>query len=505
MNYILFKTSAIFSYDKENIILILILIVLILKVLDLLLNRKKQLYHIPGPLPLPLVGNALLFANAHENFLPTMKSLGERYGKSFRLHLGSRPNLVVSSPTAYEKILSSSRQIKKGFDYQFLWPWLGKGLLTSTGAKWHARRKLLTQAFHFQILEDFLDIMNNHAAILCQKIERDSEGVEMDIFPVVAFCALDIICETAMGCSLGAQKDTESEYVRAVTESTDIIYQRVMSPWLWNDYLFWSSPPGFRLRRCLNVLHGFTNKVINEKTENSDNDSFRENKKMAFLDLLIAASKGNKSLSTDDIREEVDTFMFEGHDTVATNMSFCLYLLATHPEAQKKCQNELDTIFGSSHRPATSEDLVKMKYLESCVKEALRMFPSIPVMSRTTTEEVEIDGYAVPAHTNIIMLNYLIHRDKSQFEQPDKFDPERFQHDNIHNRHNYAYVPFSAGPRNCIGQKFAMMEEKTVISHILRNFNLQSNLLMEDIPLMAELVLRPKNGLFLTLTKRNKK
>ena len=82
------------------------------------------------------------------------------------------------------------------------------------------------------------------------------------------------------------------------------------------------------------------------------------------------------------------------------------------------------------------------------------MFPSIPVMSRTTTEEVDIDGYTIPADTNIIMLNYLIHRDKSQFVMPDKFDPDRFLAQNIHNRHNFAYVPFSAGPRNCIGQKW---------------------------------------------------
>ena len=278
-----------------------------------------------------------------------------------------------------------SRQINiifhffKGFDYKFLWPWLGKGLLTSTGAKWHGRRKMLTQAFHFRILEDFLDIMNNHAAILCQKLEKESEGVEFDIFPCIAYCALDIICETAMGCSLGAQEDTDSEYVKAVTLSTDIIYQRVMSPWLWNDYLFWSSPPGFRLKRCLKVLHGFTNSVVNEKLEQSGNlgaeqnsKGFSTNKRMAFLDLLIAASRDNNSLSTEDIREEVDTFMFEGHDTVATNMSFCLYLLATHPEAQKRCQNELDMIFGGSDRPATSEDLLRMKYLESCIKEALR-------------------------------------------------------------------------------------------------------------------------------------
>ena len=129
---------------------------------------------------------------------------------------------------------------------------------------------MLTQAFHYRILDDFLDIMNNHASLLCHKIENNCDGIEIDIFHAVAYCALDIICETAMGCCVGAQEDTESEYVKAVTASTDIIYQRVLSPWLWSDFVFWRSPPGFRLRRCLNVPHGFTNKVIKEKIEAGD-------------------------------------------------------------------------------------------------------------------------------------------------------------------------------------------------------------------------------------------
>ena len=236
---------------------------------------------------------------------------------------------------------------------------------------------MLTQAFHFRILEDFLDIMNNHAANLCHKI--DKKVGEVNILPLLANCALDTICETAMGCSVGAQDDKDSEYVAAVTQSTDLIYQRVMSPWLWSDKIYWCSPQGASLRRCLKVLHEFTDNVVGEKLEQSKHFKaeeysrmFENKKRMAFLDLLIAASKERNSLTKEDIREEVDTFMFEGHDTVATNMSFCLYLLASHPEAQRRCHAELDEIFEDSDRPAAPEDLQKMKYLESCIKESLR-------------------------------------------------------------------------------------------------------------------------------------
>ena len=286
--------------------------------------------------------------------------------------------------------------VLQGKDYKFLHSWLGMGLLTSTGSKWQTRRKMLTPAFHFRILEDFLEVMNQQTALLCDILGHLCDKPAFDIFPLVTHCALDIICETAMGRSINAQEDSDTDYVRAIYKASDIVFQRQTSPWLWDDLIFGLTPAGFRMRKYLDCLHGFTNKVIAEKKQEA-RESKNENtedevgmkKRLAFLDLLIDASKGGTVLSDEDIREEVDTFMFEGdsdskksfksnlilsgHDTTATNMSFSLYLLATHPEIQRKCQEELDSIFeGDRTRPATSQDLSKMKYVESCLKEALR-------------------------------------------------------------------------------------------------------------------------------------
>ena len=132
----------------------------------------------------------------------------------------------------------------------------------------------------------------------------------------------------------------------------------------------------------LKILHNFTDKVIqnrklehearNEDTDQDVDNDVGQKKRIAFLDLLIQESKGGTVLTDQDIREEVDTFMFEGHDTTAANITFTLFLLASHPDVQCKCQAELDEIFGGSERPATSEDLASMKYLESCLKESLR-------------------------------------------------------------------------------------------------------------------------------------
>ncbi len=229
--------------------------------------------------------------------------------------------------------------------------------------------------------------MNRQAAILLDKLAahaHHSPSTPINIFPLVTHCALDIICETAMGRSINAQANSDTEYVRAVYASSDIVFKRQSFPWLSWDWFFALTPMGRRWRQCLAVLQGFTNTVIQERkaeiaaktdTQEKDQDDTTTigiKKRMAFLDLLIEESKGGTVLSDEDIREEVDTFMFEGHDTTATNMTFTLYLMATHPAIQQRCQEELDGIFEGADRPATSKDLGQMKYLEACLKESLR-------------------------------------------------------------------------------------------------------------------------------------
>ncbi len=142
-----------------------------------------------------------------------------------RIHLGPRPNLIVSTPEVFEKILSNNKHITKGKDYVFLWDWLGFGLLTSTGTKWHSRRKMLTPAFHFRILEEFLDVMNNQCSVLCKKLGEKADKGEFNIFPYITHCALDIICETAMGKCINAQENDDTNYVKAVYRSSEIVFQ----------------------------------------------------------------------------------------------------------------------------------------------------------------------------------------------------------------------------------------------------------------------------------------
>lgn len=145
-----------------------------------------------------------------------------------------------------------------------------------------------------------------------------------------------------------------------------------------------------------------------------------------------------------------------------------------------------------------------MKYLERCIKEGLRLYPAVPKVGRILNDDVQLDEYKVPKGCVIGIQIFFLHRDERFFPDPEKFDPDRFLPENTHGRHPFAYIPFSAGHRNCIGQKFALNEEKSVLSSIFRNYRVTSVDSREDVKIISELILRPHNGINVTIEKRRK-
>lgn len=198
---------------------------------------------------------------------------------------------------------------------------------------------------------------------------------------------------------------------------------------------------------------------------------------------------------------QVDTFMFEGHDTTASGINWALHLLGNYPEEQEKVLAEIEEVIGDSPE-VTFEHLGKLKYLECIMKESLRLQPSVPMFARVLGKNEEIGGFNIPKGTQILVNPYLIHRDPTQWTEPDVFKPERFLPENCIGRHAFAFVPFSAGGRNCIGQRFALMEEKTVLTNILKNFKIVSTKRRDQLGFKVELILRPINGVHVLLSSR---
>ncbi|KAL4640548.1 cytochrome P450 4V2-like [Arapaima gigas] len=479
------------------------------KLLHGYVHRWCEMRPIPGlDGTYPIVGDTLQF-KTNADFFCQVVGYAEQFRNAplMKIWIGPVPFVVLYHAETVEAVLNNSKHMDKAHVYKFLHPWLGTGLLTSTGDKWRSRRKMLTPTFHFSILTEFLEVMNEQAKVLIEKLEEAAGQGSFNCFNHITLCALDIICETAMGKKIYAQSNYDSEYVRCVYKMSDIISRRQRMPWYWLDFIYYRLREGKEHNRTLKVLHSFTESVIQEKREhiaNSESDS-GERKRQAFLDMLLKTTdEGGKKLSNKDIQEEVDTFMFEGHDTTAAAMNWAIHLLGSHPDVQRKVQQELQEVFGtsSSDRPVNIEDLRKLQYLECVIKESLRLFPSVPFFARTVCEDCVINGFAVPKGANAVIMPYALHRDPRYFPDPEKFRPERFLPENSAGRHAYAFIPFSAGLRNCIGQRFALMEEKVILAYILRNFNIEAMQKREELQPLGELILRPEKGIWIRLEKR---
>jgi len=479
---------------------------------------KRLMNLLPGPKSYPFIGSQFQFILADRKEL--MRKKTEEINQNpplYRTWIGNIPEVNLLNPAHLEVILGSSKHINKSFGYNFLHSWLGTGLLTSKGQKWHTHRKMITPTFHFKILDSFVEVFSEKSEILISKLQKEIGSKGFDVFPYITKCTLDIICETAMGTPVNAQEDKDSPYVSAVYKMSEIIVHRLVRPWLFVEWIFKLIGAKKSHDECLRVLHGFTNRVIQERkvlhaqrqNENRTSSSVEDvalgkKRRLAFLDLLLEASHDGITLTNEELREEVDTFMFEGHDTTSAGICWAIYLLGLHADIQNKVSEEQESIFQGSDRSVTMKDLNEMKYLERVIKESLRLYPSVPFIGREITQDVQLDDYTIPAGVTITIPIYRIHKNPDQFPNPENFDPDNFLPERAAKRHPYAYIPFSAGPRNCIGQKFAMLEMKTVLSYILRHYRLRSIHQRKDITLIGELILRTDEGIEVVITPRKR-
>nr|XP_040231922.2 cytochrome P450 4d1-like [Anopheles coluzzii] len=443
--------------------------------------------------------------------------LHKRYGQDVAI-IGAFNDLVLdlSSSKNVEKILLA-KTTKKSFVYDYLEPWLGTGLLISFGEKWFQRRKIITPAFHFKILDQFIDVFNEEADVLISKLEKHVGKEEFDIYDYVTLYALDSICATSMGVRIHAQDDPNNEYAQAVKQMSVFFLRRVFSLLRQFPALFFLYPFAREQGRVIKKLHHFTNTVIESRRAQLEQEQWLgkqefdvneedlySKRRNTFLDQLLKVSIDGKPLSTADIREEVDTFMFEGHDTTTSGIAFTILHLAKHQDVQQRLYEEIDRMLGEEKTkvPLTNALLQDFKYLDMVIKESLRLVPPVPIIGRKLLEDMEINGAIIPAGTSISIKIFNIHRNRTVFPEPERFDPERFSEANEIKRGPYDYIPFSAGSRNCIGQRYALLEMKVTIVKLLASYRILPGESAGRIRYKTDLVIRPTEGIPVKLLKR---
>lgn len=414
---------------------------------------------------------------------------------------GPQPFLVAMTPNTVERVLSNSKNVNKSFLYDMMKSWIGNGLLTSDKATWKNRRKVLTPAFHFRILDDYVPIMNRRTAELVAKLEKMG-GDHFDLLPLMRLTAFGILFETAMGIQLDENDVKKTGFLQVNDEMSASIIARMLNIYHWLDTTYSFSKEGKCFYKKVEVIKRYTENILKTRKATYQKGENALERKQNFMDILLRMHMDEGIFTEDEIREEVNTFMIGGFDTTATAAAFAVHLLGNHPDAQAKVHDEIDKVFGTDRtRPATTDDLRQLKYLECVVKETLRLYPPIPVIARNIDEDITIGKQIIPKGTVSIVMIYFLHRHPRFFENPDAFMPERFLESSTE-KHPFLYIPFAGGARNCIGQKFAQLEDKILLSHILRHFRVESKLSADDLQMSLELVLRPTQGLHVKLLPR---
>ncbi|XP_034376334.1 cytochrome P450 4F3 [Arvicanthis niloticus] len=390
--------------------------------------------------------------------------------------------------------------------YRFLKPWLGDGLLVSTGEKWSRHRRMLTPAFHFNILKPYVKIFNDSTNIMHAKWQRlTSKGSAcLDMFEHISLMTLDSLQKCVFSFDSNCQ-EKPSEYIAAILELSALVARRHQNLLLHVDLFYHLTCDGRRFRKACRLVHDFTDAVIRERRstlpDEGGDDVLKAKaraKTLDFIDvLLLSKDEDGKALSDEDIRAEANTFMFGGHDTTASGLSWILYNLARHPEYQEHCRQEVRELL-RDREPEEIEwdDLAQLPFLTKCIKESLRLHPPVTAVSRCCTQDIMLpDGRIIPKGVICRISIFGTHHNPAVWPDPEVYDPFRFDADKVKGRSSLAFIPFSAGPRNCIGQAFAMSEIKVALALTLLRFRVLPD--DKEPRRKPELILRAEGGLWL--------
>jgi cytochrome P450 len=388
----------------------------------------------------------------------------------------------LSHPDHIQHVLQANfANYRKGRGYNILKLSLGEGLLTSEGALWQRQRKMTQPSFQGQQVARFVSTMTENALAMLRRWESHAtQGETFDVVPDFMRLTLQIAAQVLFTANLEA----DAESIRRTLEiGRDYSVERAWA--LFPPPLNWPTKRNREYRAALAHIHGIIDRIIAE----------RRRAPARITDLLTmlmeARDESGAPMSDQQLRDEVITLLTAGHETTTLALAWACYLIATRPETMERMAAEAAFLNG---RAPAYEDLMKLRYSRMVVEESMRLYPPVWTMSRTAVNEDEIGGYYIPAGSEILIFPYITQRHPKWWPDAEVFRPERFAPENSAARPRYAYLPFGAGPRTCIGLNFAMTEILVVLALILQRFRLKLAIDPAAVRADPSVTLQPRPG-----------
>nr|DAB41768.1 TPA_inf: cytochrome P450 CYP405A14 [Calycopis cecrops] len=484
--------------------------------------RWKKLSEYPGDTPLPLVGNALQLGFDADDSSHKLMQIWAKHGKvNFRMSVGFEDWIMLSNVDDVATILNHTSELSKPLERNVaMKPFFGNSVSSSEGDRWRTTRKLMTPSFHFNTLEKRVDDVNKYCVQLFNQLDN-FEGREVEIYKYLRPYMFDILCDSLMGVKSNLMDNLDDPYLEASRKVIGIVTENYFSYWRNIRPIFVLTPIYRDMMDTIKTIRNTSSDIINrrrEKINQIKEDLINNNLEIDFdvsdhiekklsdngclLDkFLLGTNSSGEPIPDEMIEDEVTLVSYTGHYTTTMTMAHTLYCLAKYPEIQKKVIEEQRKILNNDlSKNPTNHDLNQMKYLEAVIKESIRVVPTVTKIGRQLHEDLHFkDGRVAPAGTSVIVFYEAMYADPKIFPEPEKYNPERF----LGTMHTFAFVPFSAGPRNCIGFRYAWVVMKSTLSHILRRYEILPGNPGSEPQFAYRIITESKNGVHLKLKKRN--
>ncbi|XP_077372715.1 thromboxane-A synthase [Festucalex cinctus] len=484
---------------------------------------------IKHPKPVPFFGNLFLF---RQGFFHPVSDLIKTYGRVCGYYLGRRAVVVVADPDMLRQVMVREfSSFPNRMTNRFANKPMSDCLLMLKNEQWKRVRSILTPSFSAARMKEMVPLIQTATTALMDNLDVYAEsGEAFDIHRCFGCFTMDVIGSVAFATQVDSQNNPDDPFVRHAQMFFSFSFFRPIM-------LFFIAFPHV-MARLVGIIPNKRRRQMNEFFINSIQEIIRqreqqppEQRRRDFLQLMLDARSSNseasshdaespqsglrlpepsarrptkKVITEDEIVGQAFVFLLAGHETSSSTLAFTCYLLAIHPECQWRVQEEVDDFF-SKHESPDYTNVQELKYLDMVVCEALRLYPPGFRFSREIEQDCVVNGVWLPKGALLEIPAGFLHYDPEHWPEPEKFIPERFTPEAKASRHAFVYLPFGAGPRNCVGMRLAHLEIKMALVRLFREFNI---ITCSDTKVPLELksssTLGPKNGIFVKITRRDK-
>ncbi|XP_076022319.1 cytochrome P450 3A27-like [Genypterus blacodes] len=430
---------------------------------------------IQGPKPWPFIGTFLEYKQGIHVF---DTKCYEKYGKVWGLYDGRQPVLAVMDPAMIKTVL-----VKECYsiftnrrDFGLNGP-LRDAVSVVEDDKWRRIRSVLSPSFTSGRLKEMYGIMLQHSNNLVNMLQKKADADEViEVKEVFGPYSMDVVASTAFSVDVDSINHPTDPFITNVKKMVKFDFMdpllvfTVLLPFMRG--ILDKMDVSLISRDVIDFFYTFLKQIKADRHKNE------HKRRVDFMQLMVESQvsedakdeDASKGLTDPEILSQAMLFIFAGYETSSSSLCFVAYNLATNPHVQEALQEEIDKTFPHKARPGY-DALMRMEYLEMVLNESARLYPIISRVERVAKTSVEVNGVTIPKGTTVMVPIYTLHHDAALWPEPEAFKPERFSKENKDNIDPYTYLPFGAGPRNCIGMRFALVMMKLALVEILQNFS----------------------------------